>query len=108
MKTYVTTTGAIFGLLALVHVWRAVVEGPHLATDPWYVLITLVAAVVTVVGLVAPLLSIHGWVFFLTYPANAPREAWLERHRVIPRLYVAGFTLAVQVEPRVIGRCPQP
>ncbi len=26
------------------------------------------------VGLLAPLLSIHGWVFFLTYPANADRE----------------------------------
>ena len=44
MKAYVMTTGAVFGLLALVHLWRAVVEGPHLATDPWYVLITVVAA----------------------------------------------------------------
>jgi tetrahydromethanopterin S-methyltransferase subunit E len=44
MRAYVTTTGVIFGLLALVHIWRAVVEGPHLATDPWYVLITLIAA----------------------------------------------------------------
>ncbi len=41
----------------------------------------------TVVGLIAPLLSIHGWVFFLTYPANPARARWLERHRVIPRLY---------------------
>ncbi|HYB69275.1 MAG TPA: hypothetical protein VEH80_01320, partial [Candidatus Bathyarchaeia archaeon] len=39
------------------------------------------------VGLLAPLLSIHGWVFFLTYPANPDRERWLERHRVVPRLY---------------------
>lgn len=31
----------------------------------------------TVVGLIAPLLSIHGWVFFLTYPANPARERWL-------------------------------
>jgi class 3 adenylate cyclase len=49
----------------------------------------------TVVGLVAPLLSIHGWVFFLTYPANAARERWLERHRVIPRLYRAAVILGV-------------
>ncbi|HSE06165.1 MAG TPA: adenylate/guanylate cyclase domain-containing protein [Methylomirabilota bacterium] len=39
------------------------------------------------VALLAPLLSIHGWIFFLTHPANADRERWLERHRVIPRLY---------------------
>jgi hypothetical protein len=44
MRTYVLMTGVLFGLLALVHIWRAIVEGPHLATDPWYVLITLVAA----------------------------------------------------------------
>src|SRR4030095_8521203 len=39
------------------------------------------------VALIAPILSIHGWVFFLTYPANPDREGWLEQHRVIPRLY---------------------
>ena len=44
MRAYVGTTGVIFGLLVVAHVWRAVVEGPHLATDPWYVLITLAAA----------------------------------------------------------------
>ena len=44
MKTYVMITGAIFGLLTVVHIWRAIAEGPHLATDPWYVLITLASA----------------------------------------------------------------
>ena len=44
MKAYVTTTGVIFGVLTLVHIWRAVVEGPHLAREPSYVLITLAAA----------------------------------------------------------------
>ena len=39
------------------------------------------------VGFISIVLSVHGWVFFLTYPANPPREVWLERHRVIPRLY---------------------
>src|SRR5216683_1991552 len=47
------------------------------------------------VGLLAPLLSIHGWVFFLTYPANADRERWLERHRVIPRLYRVAVALGL-------------
>lgn len=45
MKAYVMTTGAIFGLLTLAHIWRAIEEGPHLATEPWYVLITVATAV---------------------------------------------------------------
>jgi hypothetical protein len=40
MKSYVMTTGSLFGLLVLVHVWRIVEEGTHLATDPWYILVT--------------------------------------------------------------------
>jgi len=44
-----------------------------------------------VVGFVSVVLSVHGWVFFLTYPVNPPREAWLERHRVIPRLYTGAL-----------------
>ena len=48
-----------------------------------------------VVGMVGMLLPVHGWVFFLTYPANPPREAWLHRHRVAPRLYRAAFALGV-------------
>lgn len=41
MKVYVVTTGAIFGLLTLAHVWRMVEEGSHVATDPFFVLVTL-------------------------------------------------------------------
>ncbi|MFL6353543.1 MAG: hypothetical protein ACJ74Z_17060 [Bryobacteraceae bacterium] len=44
MKAYVWSTGVIFGLLTLAHVWRAIEESPHLATQPWYVLITAMAA----------------------------------------------------------------
>ena len=45
MKAYVTTTGAVFGLLTAAHVWRVLVEGTHLAKDPFYVLITVATAV---------------------------------------------------------------
>jgi hypothetical protein len=38
------TTGAVFGLLTLAHIWRVIEEGPHLAAQPWYVLITVAAA----------------------------------------------------------------
>ena len=43
MKAYVMTTGAVFGLLTLIQLWRIIAEGPHLVTDPWYVLITVAA-----------------------------------------------------------------
>ena len=44
MKAYVMTTGVVFGLLTLAHLWRILDEGAHLATDPWFVLITVLAA----------------------------------------------------------------
>ncbi|MGH7332518.1 MAG: hypothetical protein ACREKS_07170, partial [Candidatus Rokuibacteriota bacterium] len=45
------------------------------------------------VSFLPPLLSVHGWVFFLTYPVNPTRQAWLDRHRVIPRLYGAALAM---------------
>ena len=51
MRAYVVTTSTIFGLLTLVHIWRAIVEGVHLGTDPWYILITLASAALCVWGL---------------------------------------------------------
>jgi hypothetical protein len=43
MKVYVMTTGALFALLTLAHVWRMIEEG-HLVRDPWYLLITVATA----------------------------------------------------------------
>lgn len=43
MKAYLITTGAAFGLLALIHVWRIIEEGPRVA-NPWFILITVIAA----------------------------------------------------------------
>ena len=43
MKSYVIATGVVFGLLTLAHLWR-IMEEPHLARDPWFVLITVAAA----------------------------------------------------------------
>jgi len=45
VKTYVMITGALFGLLILAHIWRVIEEGPHLAGDPWFILITVTATV---------------------------------------------------------------
>jgi hypothetical protein len=44
MKAYVLTTGIVFGSVALMHVWRAIAEGPGLAKDPLFLLITAAAA----------------------------------------------------------------
>ena len=40
MRAYVLTTGVIFGIVTLAHVWRMVEERP-MATEPWYILITV-------------------------------------------------------------------
>ena len=44
MKAYLITTGAIFGLITLAHIWRVIAESPHLAKDPWFILLTIIAA----------------------------------------------------------------
>ena len=44
MKAYVITTGAVFGLLVVAHIWRVIEEGPALAKDPSYIVITIAAA----------------------------------------------------------------
>lgn len=46
---------------------------------------------VLLVGFVGVVLSVHGWIFFLTYPVNPRRQAWLDRHRVVPYLYRGAF-----------------
>ena len=48
MKFYIRTTGAVFGLITLMHIWRMIAEWPRLAKDPWYILLTLLAAALAV------------------------------------------------------------
>lgn len=47
MKVYVVITGAIFGLLAVVHLMRMISEH-RFATDPPFVLLTLLSAALCV------------------------------------------------------------
>lgn len=44
MKAYLATTCVVFGLLALLHLWRMVAEAGGPGKDPWFILITLLAA----------------------------------------------------------------
>jgi hypothetical protein len=48
MKTYVVTSGTIFGLLTLAHIARIVRETSLLMQEPAYMLITVAAAAMTV------------------------------------------------------------
>jgi hypothetical protein len=48
MKAYLITTGMIFALIVVAHVWRAFAEGSHLATDPLFLLLTLLAAALSI------------------------------------------------------------
>ena len=52
MKAYIVTTGTLFGLIVVAHVLRIVAE-PHLAADPWYILLTAAAAEMITLGLAA-------------------------------------------------------
>jgi len=44
MRIYVITTGTVFGLITLAHIWRGFAEGPQLAKDPFFVILTFAAA----------------------------------------------------------------
>jgi hypothetical protein len=44
MKSYVITTGSLFALLVVVHVWLGVEEGLQLAARPEYIVVTALAA----------------------------------------------------------------
>jgi len=48
MKAYVVTTGTVFGLIVVAHVWRVLAEGPALARDPFYILVTIAAVILSV------------------------------------------------------------
>jgi hypothetical protein len=54
MKAYLITTGTLFGLLAVAHVWRVIAEWPALVTDPG-------AAVEGGIGVVAAALCVWAW-----------------------------------------------
>lgn len=47
MKTYLAVTAAVFGVLTAVHIWRMFAES-HVATEPWFVLITAISALLCV------------------------------------------------------------
>jgi hypothetical protein len=57
MKCYILITGIIFGLITVAHVLRIIVE-PHLATDPFYIILTVLAV------------ALCGWATWLLWTAS--------------------------------------
>jgi hypothetical protein len=55
MKAYLTTTGALFALLAVAHLLRTIAEWPRLGTDPGFIL------EVPGIGVVAAAISVWAW-----------------------------------------------
>jgi hypothetical protein len=47
MKAYVITTGSIFALLVVAHIFR-IVQERQLATEPWFLLLTMLSAALAV------------------------------------------------------------
>ena len=43
MRAYLLSTGTLFGLIVVAHVWRVFAESRTLLRDPWYWLLTAVA-----------------------------------------------------------------
>ena len=47
MKAYLATTGAVFVLVTVAHILRAI-EEPGMALTPWFILLTLASAALSV------------------------------------------------------------
>lgn len=60
MKAYLIATGSLFGLIALMHAWRSIVERGRFATEPLPYLFE------SSLGLVAAALSIWAWRLLLS------------------------------------------
>ena len=47
MRTYLATTGILFAIVAVAHLWRATIER-NLVRDPWFVLLSVLAAALSI------------------------------------------------------------
>jgi hypothetical protein len=48
VKAYLATTGTVFGLIVVAHVWRAVAEGSGIVKSPVFILLTVASAALSV------------------------------------------------------------
>lgn len=43
MRIYVLATGIVFALITVAHIWRMMAENPHLASEPDFIIVTLLS-----------------------------------------------------------------
>ena len=55
MRAYLATTGTLFGLLALLHIWRTIEEWPGAGQEQWHIY------TIAVIGVLAAALSVWAW-----------------------------------------------
>ena len=48
MRAYIITTGVVFALIVVMHLWRMVAESHALASDPHFVILTVLSAALSV------------------------------------------------------------
>ena len=48
MRAYVVTTGVVFALITVAHIWRYVEEGSGLFANPWFSVITIATAALAI------------------------------------------------------------
>ncbi len=63
MRAYIVTTGTVFALITVAHIWRIFAEGAHLLKEPWFILLTLLTALLCI------------WAFSLLCNTKAPTPA---------------------------------
>jgi hypothetical protein len=67
MKAYLIVTGSLFGLLGLLHVWRAIAEWPRPINDHWFALLMLVTIILPT--------ALSLWAWWLVYKFTQPADA---------------------------------
>jgi len=53
MKAYIITSGAIFGLITVAHIMRFFAEGSRMATEPLFIVLTVLSAALCIWALLA-------------------------------------------------------
>lgn len=48
MRAYIITTGIVFALLVVMHVWRVVAESHALVSDPHFLILTVVSGALSI------------------------------------------------------------
>ena len=48
MRAYIITTGIVFALLVVMHVWRVIAESHALVSDPHFLILTVLSAALSI------------------------------------------------------------